>query len=125
MATNGVTKGDAPIQNAAPEAASNGAYGASLKNPEPNSTKPAHKYDPNFTQLVIDTMGPKTSERNRVVFASLIRHLHDFAREVELTIPEWMAGVNFINAVGQISTATRNEAHRISDILGLESCVRD
>ncbi len=40
---------------------------------------------------------------------------------VELTHDEWMTGVHFINAVGQCSNATRNEAHRVSDVLGLES----
>ena len=82
------------------------------------------RFDPNFTQLVLDTMGPKTTERNRVVLGALIRHIHDFAREVELTIDEWMAGVHFVNAVGAIYEAsgkTRNEAHRVSDILGLET----
>ena len=84
------------------------------------------KYDPTFTQRVIDTMGPKTTERNRVVLGSLIRHLHDFAREVDLSIDEWMAGVHFVNAVGRIygeSGQTRNESHRVSDILGLETYV--
>ncbi|OIW24400.1 aromatic compound dioxygenase [Coniochaeta ligniaria NRRL 30616] len=98
--------------------ATNGTNG-----PEGNKAKPAHRFDPNFTDNVVNTMGPNMTERNRVVLSSLIRHLHDFAREVELTIPEWMAGVHFVNAVGQISTKTRNEAHRISDILGLESLV--
>ncbi len=76
-----------------------------------------------FTQHVIDTMGPNITPRNRQLLTSLLRHLHDFAREVELTNDEWMTGVHFINAVGQTSTKTRNEAHRVSDILGLESCV--
>lgn len=79
------------------------------------------KWDPNFTQHVIDTIGPKTGERERFVMSSLIRHLHDFAREVELTNDEWMTGVKFVNTIGQISTATRNEGQRISDVLGLES----
>lgn len=80
-----------------------------------------NRFDPTFTQHVLDTMGDKVSPRNRLVLGGLIRHLHDFAREVELTTDEWMTGVHFVNAVGQISTSTRNEAHRISDILGLES----
>lgn len=90
--------------------------------------KPAHRFDPNFTQAVIDIMGPNTTPRNRQVLGALIRHLHDFTREVELTIDEWMAGVKFVNAVGRIyaeSKETRNEAHRISDILGLESYVSE
>lgn len=90
------------------------------------SSAPAARFDPEFTQKVIDTMGPKTTPRNREVLGALIRHIHDFARETELTIDEWMAGVHFMNAVGAIykeSNGTRNENHRLSDILGLESYV--
>ncbi|ROV92095.1 hypothetical protein VSDG_07539 [Cytospora chrysosperma] len=86
----------------------------------------SHRFDPNFTQAVIDNMGPKTTPRNREVLGALIRHLHDFTREVELSIDEWMAGVHFMNAVGAIykeSNGTRNETHRLCDILGLESLV--
>jgi len=86
-----------------------------------NGVAKADRFNPTFTEHVISIMGPKMTPRNREVMSALIRHLHDFAREVELTIPEWMAGVKFINAVGQISTQQRNEAHRISDVLGLES----
>ncbi|KAF2803383.1 uncharacterized protein BDZ99DRAFT_512158 [Mytilinidion resinicola] len=83
----------------------------------------SERFNPDFTQSVIDAMGPKTDPRTREIMASLITHLHDFTREVELTIDEWMAGVKFINLIGQTSTATRNEAHRISDVVGLESLV--
>ncbi len=83
--------------------------------------KPSDRFDPNFTAHVIKTMGPNITPRNRFVLSALVRHIHDFAREVELTTEEWMTGVHFINAVGQTSTKTRNEAHRVSDILGLES----
>lgn len=79
------------------------------------------RFDPNFTKHVIETMGPNMTPRNRQVISSLLRHLHDFAREIELTPDEWMTGVHFINAVGQCSTKTRNESHRVSDVLGLES----
>lgn len=85
---------------------------------------PQDRFDPNFTDAVINGIGPNATPRNRQVMGSLIRHLHDFAREVELTIDEWMAAVHFVNAVGQVygdSKKTRNEAHRVSDILGLES----
>lgn len=88
------------------------------------SDKPAHRFDPNFTQMVIDGMGPNTTPRNRQLFSALIRHIHDFAREVELTTEEWMEGVKFINSLGEIyvkSNKTRNETHRICDVLGLES----
>lgn len=69
-------------------------------------------------------MGPNVTPRNRQVLGALIKHIHDFSREVELTIDEWMAGVHFVNELGKIyidSNKTRNETHRISDILGLET----
>jgi hypothetical protein len=81
------------------------------------------RFDLNFTQHCIDTIGPKTDARSREVLSSLIRHLHDFAREVELSVDEWMMGVHFVNSIGQISTKVRNEGQRISDVLGLESYV--
>ncbi|PLB35825.1 putative catechol dioxygenase [Aspergillus candidus] len=81
------------------------------------------QFDPNFTPYVVNSMGPKTPERARVILGSLIRHIHDFAREVELTSAEWMMGVEFINSIGAISTPIRNEGHRICDVIGLESLV--
>jgi hypothetical protein len=60
------------------------------------------------------------------VFTSLLRHLHDFTREVELTIDEWIMGMQFLDEVGHMyytSEKTRHEMHRISDITGLESYV--
>lgn len=83
------------------------------------STNP--RFDPNFTNYVVNSMGPRVPERTRTVLGALIRHVHEFAREVELTPAEWMMGVEFINSVGAISTPIRNECHRICDVIGLES----
>jgi len=83
-----------------------------------------HKYDPNFTQHVIDTCGPNTTPRMKQIFASAMRHLHDFAREIDLTPEEWLEGVKFFNETGKLwadSNGKRNEMHRLSDITGLES----
>ncbi|KAJ9214007.1 hypothetical protein DTO166G4_4452 [Paecilomyces variotii] len=86
-----------------------------------NGTK--SKYDPNFTQHVIDLMSPETKPRHREILSSLIRHLHDFCREVELTQDEWIIGVNYVNSIGQAWKKNRNEAWRVCDILGVESLV--
>ncbi|KAF1945620.1 hypothetical protein EJ02DRAFT_441705 [Clathrospora elynae] len=83
----------------------------------------SHRFDPNFTDAVINAIGPNVPERTRFVMGGLIRHLHDFIREVELTNDEWFEGVRFVNSIGKTTTATRNEAHRISDVLGVESLV--
>ena len=56
-------------------------------------TPETHRFDPDFTQSVINATGPKASPRMRKVMASLIRHVHDFARENEITVDEYMAGI--------------------------------
>ena len=76
-----------------------------------------------FTRHVIGSMGPKTPERLREVMSSLIKHVHDFARETRLTTDEWMAGVQMINQAGRMSTDQRNEGQLLCDVLGLESSV--
>ena len=79
------------------------------------------RYDPHFTQHVIDATGPKTSPRMKEVMAGLIRHLHDWARETELTVDEWMEGVQMINWAGRMSDEKRNEGQLMCDVIGLES----
>lgn len=69
---------------------------------------PAAKYDPNFTQNVINAIGPKATPRMRQLMSSLIRHVHDFARENDLTVDEWMKGVEVINAAGKMSDDKRS-----------------
>ncbi|KAF7885280.1 uncharacterized protein EAF01_011345 [Botrytis porri] len=95
-----------------------------MANPTTNTNGTASpKFDPNFTQNVIDAMGPKTSPRMREVMSCLIKHVHDFAREVELTVDEWMLGVELLNEAGKMSDHKRNEGQLVCDVIGLESLV--
>ncbi|KAL4925612.1 intradiol ring-cleavage dioxygenase [Aspergillus undulatus] len=82
-----------------------------------------HRFDPNFTDNVVNSMGDNVNPRFRQLMSSLIRHVHDFARENELTVDEWMAGVKLINWAGQMSDAKRNEGQLLCDVIGLESLV--
>ncbi|KAF7588390.1 hypothetical protein BBP40_005750 [Aspergillus hancockii] len=82
-----------------------------------------HRFDPNFTDNVINAMGPKTTPRLRQLMTGLIRHVHDFARENEVTVEEWMAGVQLMNWAGQMSNDKRNEGQLVCDVIGLESLV--
>ncbi|KAG4440148.1 hypothetical protein IFR05_004357 [Cadophora sp. M221] len=88
-----------------------------------NSVASDSRFDPNFTQHVIDATGPKATPRMRKVMGSLIKHIHDFARENELTIDEWMAGVEMMNWAGKMSDNKRNEGQLMCDVIGLESLV--
>jgi catechol 1,2-dioxygenase len=74
-----------------------------------------------FTSHVIQAMGPNTSPRMRTVLSALIQHVHDFAREVNLTTDEWLAGVDMINWAGRMSNERRNEGQLLCDVIGLES----
>ncbi|KAF9774078.1 hypothetical protein IL306_007971 [Fusarium sp. DS 682] len=78
-----------------------------------------------FTQQVIDFFGPKTDPRLREVMASFVQHMHDYARETQLTVDEWMAAVKMINWAEKMSNDRRNEGQLMCDVIGLESLVDD
>jgi hydroxyquinol 1,2-dioxygenase len=75
------------------------------------------------TREVLAQMAATPDARLREVMAAAVRHLHDFAREVELTPEEWLAGIAFLTAVGQACTPFRQEFILLSDVLGLSRLV--
>jgi hydroxyquinol 1,2-dioxygenase len=75
-----------------------------------------------LTDSVLASFDLGDTRRNQVISA-LIRHLHDFAREVSLSHAEWRAGLQFLTDAAAITDATRNEFSLISDVLGLSSLV--
>ncbi|EMC98531.1 hypothetical protein BAUCODRAFT_429138 [Baudoinia panamericana UAMH 10762] len=87
------------------------------------SSTTTSRFDPHFTDAVINATGPKATPRMRKVIASLTRHLHDFLRENEIKIDEYMAAIDLMNWAGRMSDAKRNEGQLLSDILGIESLV--
>ena len=68
---------------------------------------------------VIESFGAQTDPRLREVLTALVRHLHAFARDVELTIPEWEKAIDFLTRVGHKSDDERQEFILLSDVLGL------
>ena len=72
---------------------------------------------------VVESFGPETSPRLREVLVSLVRHLHAFARDVELTLPEWETAYEFLTRTGQKCDAGRQEFILLSDVLGLSMLV--
>lgn len=77
----------------------------------------------NITEMAIERMANAKNERLRQVMESLLRHLHDFVREVELTEEEWMAGIQFLTATGQKCDDKRQEFILLSDTLGVSMLV--
>jgi hydroxyquinol 1,2-dioxygenase len=66
-----------------------------------------------------DDMDP----RMREIMGSLVQHLHDFARDTNLTHDEWRSGIAFLEGCAAIETEDRHEFVLASDVLGLSSLV--
>jgi protocatechuate 3,4-dioxygenase beta subunit len=76
-----------------------------------------------MTDVVLQRYADTPDPRLRTVMQSLIRHLHAFVRDVRLTEPEWLAGIEFLTRTGQISDNKRQEMILLSDNLGVSALV--
>ena len=72
-----------------------------------------------ITQAVIARLATTPDPRLKEIMTSLVQHLHAFAREVKLTEEEWMKGIQFLTATGQMCDDRRQEFILLSDTLGL------
>ena len=54
------------------------------------------RFDPNLTPSVINAIGPNANPRIKQLISSLVQHLHDFCRENEVTIDEYMMGIDMV-----------------------------
>ena len=77
----------------------------------------------NITDLAAERWATAGDPRLAELMSALVRHLHDFAREVRLTEAEWIAAMRWLAAAGQISDETREEFSLASDVLGLSMLV--
>jgi maleylacetate reductase len=76
-----------------------------------------------ITQAVLRAQQECTNPRLKTILDSLVTHLHDFAREVQLTESEWHAGIQFLTEVGRFTDHRRQEFILLSDTLGLSTLV--
>ncbi|GAC1321611.1 MAG: intradiol ring-cleavage dioxygenase [Chloroflexota bacterium] len=72
-----------------------------------------------LTQEVLSRFEATPSPRLREVLQALVRHVHAFARDVQLTEDEWAAAIDFLTRTGHTCTETRQEFILLSDVLGL------
>jgi len=77
----------------------------------------------NLTDAVIERLRATPDPRLQEVMISAVRHLHDFVRDVRPTFDEWLAVIQFLTRVGQISDETRQEFILLSDIFGVSMLV--
>jgi len=79
--------------------------------------------EPQLTDVVVERYSKTPEPRLKEIMSSLIRHLHDFVREVRLNEQEWMVGIDFLTRTGQMSDRKRQEMILLSDNLGVSALV--
>jgi hydroxyquinol 1,2-dioxygenase len=76
-----------------------------------------------ITESALERLAKCPDPRLKEVMTALIRHVHEFAREVKLTPAEWTRGIEFLTDVGHITDDKRQEFILLSDTLGLSALV--
>src|SRR2546421_1267716 len=76
-----------------------------------------------LTAEVVARLKETKDKRLREIMTAAVKHLHAFAREVQLTEEEWFEGIKFLTAVGQKCDDKRQEFILLSDVLGLSMMV--
>ncbi|MER5949817.1 dioxygenase [Streptomyces sp. NPDC001904] len=74
-------------------------------------------------EAVADSFAGAPDPRLREILGSLVHHLHAFAKDVDLTVDEWAAGIRFLTETGHTCDDTRQEFIMLSDVLGLSMLV--
>jgi len=77
----------------------------------------------NSADAVNERMGEEVSPRLAEIMESLVRHLHAFAKDVNLTQAEWEAAIGFLTETGRMCSDERQEFILLSDVLGFSMLV--
>src|ERR1700755_1195111 len=75
------------------------------------------------TPTVLQAMSGADSARLRTVVEAFVRHMHAFAREVNLTEAEYDLGIDFLNRIGQATHDRHNEGILFADAIGFSTLV--
>ena len=76
-----------------------------------------------LTDAVIASFADTADPRLRQIMGSLVRHLHAFAGDVNLTMAEWEYAIGFLTRTGHMCDDKRQEFILLSDTLGLSMLV--
>jgi len=75
------------------------------------------------TQAVLDETRRTPDARTREILESLVRHLHGFIRETRLTEKEFDKAINYVTALGQLTTESHNEVRLMCGSLGVSTLI--
>ena len=85
------------------------------------ATRPTTEDD--ITAAVIDRLQGTPDPRTKEIMVSLVKHLHAFVKDVQLTEAEWFEGIKFLTDTGHMCTGMRQEFILLSDTLGVSMVV--
>jgi hydroxyquinol 1,2-dioxygenase len=77
----------------------------------------------NITEAVLERYQNTPDPRLKQIMYSLVRHLHDFVRDVEPTFEEWSSAIAYLTRTGKMCSDTRQEFILLSDTLGVSMLV--
>lgn len=77
----------------------------------------------NITAVAVASFSGLPDTRQRSVVQALVKQLHQFAKEQQLTHAEWRGAIAFLHRVGAMSNDSRSEFSLLSDVTGLSSLV--
>src|SRR5207237_6392076 len=75
------------------------------------------------TEAVLRAFERAPDARLRQIMSALVRHLHDFAREVKLTEEEFELALGYMVALGKHTGETHNEAVLMAGSLGFSTLI--
>ena len=75
------------------------------------------------TEAVLGEMHRTPHPRTKEILSCLVKHLHAFVRETKLTEKEFQEAIGYVNAIGQQTTPSHNEAMLLSGALGVSNLV--
>jgi protocatechuate 3,4-dioxygenase beta subunit/predicted enzyme related to lactoylglutathione lyase len=75
------------------------------------------------TAAVLGEMHRTPDARTKEILSSLVTHLHAFVRETRLTEREFQEAIGYLNAIGQKTTPSHNEAMLMAGALGVSNLV--
>src|SRR5579885_1950596 len=76
-----------------------------------------------ITDAVIERFSQCSDARTKQISEALVRHLHNFIREIRPTEEEWAYGIDFLTRTGQKCDDKRQEFILLSDVLGVSMLV--
>jgi protocatechuate 3,4-dioxygenase beta subunit len=79
--------------------------------------------DDEITEEVLCRFEATSDPRLRRIMIGLVRHLHAFVKDVELTEAEWFQAIRFLTETGQMCSDKRQEFILLSDTLGVSMVV--